>query len=91
MASKLTGQSIERVEDARLLTGQGRFVGAMDRSGLLHAAFVRSPVAHARIVAVDATAARQAPGVVAVFDGDDVAATMTGPMSVMGPPALNVY
>ena len=73
MASRLTGQSIERVEDARLLTGQGRFVGAIDRAGLLHAAFVRSPVAHARLVVIDATRARLAPGVVAVFDGDDIA------------------
>ena len=90
MASRLTGQSIERVEDARLLTGQGRFVGAIDRAGLLHAAFVRSPVAHARLVAIDATRARLAPGVVAVFDGDDIAATMTGPMAVMGPPSLKI-
>ena len=90
MASRLTGQSIERVEDARLLTGQGRFVGGFDRVGLLHAAFVRSPVAHARLVSIDASRARQAPGVVAIFDGDDVAATMTGPMAVMGPPALKI-
>src|SRR5436190_13043180 len=90
MASRLTGQSIERVEDARLLTGQGRFVGAIDRAGLLHAAFVRSPVAHARLVGIDATRARQAPGVVAVFDGDDIAATMAGPTAVMGPPSLKI-
>jgi aerobic carbon-monoxide dehydrogenase large subunit len=90
VASRLTGQSIERVEDARLLTGQGRFVGGFDRAGLLHAAFVRSPVAHARLVSIDASRARQAPGVVAVFDGDDIAATMTGPMAVMGPPALKI-
>ena len=88
MASRLTGQSIERVEDARLLTGQGRFVGGINRVGLLHAAFVRSPHAHARLVAVDATRARNALGVVAVFDGEDIAATMTVPMAVMGPPAL---
>ena len=70
--------------------GRGASSAASIGPDLLHAAFVRSPVAHARLVAIDASRARQAPGVVAVFDGDDIAATMTGPMAVMGPPSLKI-
>ena len=72
MVSKLTGQSIQRVEDPRFLTGQGRFLGAMNRLGLLHAVFVRSPAAHAVITRIDTRDAALAPGVVAVFTGDDI-------------------
>jgi aerobic carbon-monoxide dehydrogenase large subunit len=87
MASRLTGQSIDRVEDGRLLVGQGRFVAGLRRPGLLHAAFVRSPHAHARLVRLDVTAARAASGVAAVLTGDDLAAVLTGPMAVPGPAA----
>lgn len=88
MASRLTGQSIERVEDGRLLTGQGRFVGGMNKPGLLHAVFARSPIAHARLASIDTARALATPGVVAVFTGDDIAAAMAMPMAVMGPPSL---
>src|SRR5271169_4574647 len=67
------GQSIPRVEDAALLTGRGRFIDDLGvRPGTLHAAILRSPHAHADIVSIDVTAARRAPGVVAVLDGEDV-------------------
>ena len=86
MAGRFTGQSIERVEDQRLLRGQGRFAASIARVGMRHVAFVRSTHAHARLVEIDTTAARALPGVVAVLTADDVASVMTGPMAVMVPP-----
>jgi 2-furoyl-CoA dehydrogenase large subunit len=69
------GQSIPRVEDAALLTGRGRFIDDLGvRPGTLHAAILRSPHAHADIVSIETSAARRAPGVVAVLDGEDVKA-----------------
>src|SRR5262245_49984335 len=69
------GKSIERVEDAALVTGRGRYVDDLGvRRGTLHAAILRSPHAHAFIRAVDTTAARRAPGVAAVLTGTEVTA-----------------
>jgi aerobic carbon-monoxide dehydrogenase large subunit len=65
------GQSPLRKEDARLLTGRGRFIDDIVLPGLVHVAFVRSTHARARIVAVDATAAQEIPGV-AVFVASDL-------------------
>jgi carbon-monoxide dehydrogenase large subunit len=56
-----------RVEDARLLTGHGTYVDDLDLPGMLHACFVRSPVAHAEIRGIDTSAACAAAGVRAVF------------------------
>ena len=78
----MIGAAVPRVEDARLLSGQGRYVGDLALPGMLHAAFVRSPHAHARIVSIDVVAARQAPGVIACLSGDDLkvhARTMRAP------------
>ena len=66
------GQSVTRVEDERLLIGEGRYVADVNPAGVLHAAFARSPVAHARIVGIDVEAAEAMPGVVAVFTGADM-------------------
>ncbi|HEX7112871.1 MAG TPA: xanthine dehydrogenase family protein molybdopterin-binding subunit [Mizugakiibacter sp.] len=63
------GKSLPRREDDRLLAGHGQYVADLELPGMLHAVFVRSPVAHARIRSVDASRARQAPGVVLVLDG----------------------
>jgi len=60
------------VEDPRLLRGRGVFLDDLTAEGTLHVAVVRSPHAHARITAVDASRAVQAPGVVAVLTGEDV-------------------
>jgi carbon-monoxide dehydrogenase large subunit len=65
------GQSVTRVEDQRFTTGNGRFVDDMSPEGCLHGVVVRSPVAHGRIERIDASAARAAPGVVAVYTGQD--------------------
>ena len=69
------GRSIPRVEDATLLTGGGRFVDDLGvRPSTLHAAILRSPHAHADIVSIESSAAKRAPGVFAVLDGEDVKA-----------------
>lgn len=70
--SGLVGQSVRRVEDVRLLQGQGRYVADAEPEGTLHAAFVRSQLAHATITSIDAAAARRAPGVVAVVTGAEM-------------------
>ncbi len=67
------GQSIERVEDASLLTGRGRYIDDLAvRPGTLHAAILRSPHAHAVITSTDVEAARALPGVTAVLTGAEV-------------------
>ncbi len=72
------GRSIERVEDAALLTGRGRFIDDLGiRPGTLHAAILRSPHAHADIVAIETTAAQKSAGVVAVLSGEDIKALTT--------------
>ena len=67
------GQSVERVEDAALLTGRGRFIDDLaTKPGTLHAAILRSPHGHARVVAIRTDAARALPGIAAVLTGDDI-------------------
>ena len=87
-AERYTGASIKRSEDPRILTGRGRYIADVKLPGTLHAAFVRSPLAHARVLAVDVSAARDLPGVVAVFTGADLeAVTVPGPdplLALMG-------
>ena len=65
--------SLPRKEDPRFLKGQGTFIDDIALPGMLHGAILRSPLAHARIVSVDATAARAHPMVVAVLTGADLA------------------
>ncbi|MGH7312083.1 MAG: xanthine dehydrogenase family protein molybdopterin-binding subunit [Candidatus Rokuibacteriota bacterium] len=67
------GASVRRADDPRLLTGRGRYVDDLVLSRMAHVAFVRSPHAHARIVAVDLGAVRGAPGVVGVLTGPEAA------------------
>ncbi len=70
-----TGQSILRVEDPALLSGRGRFIDDISvRPGTSHAAILRSPHAHARIVSIDTAAAKQARGVYDVLTGEDIKA-----------------
>jgi carbon-monoxide dehydrogenase large subunit len=69
---KFVGESVPRVEDPRILTGRGRYVDDIKLPYMLHAAFVRSPYAHAQIDAIDTTAALTVPGVVAVYTGEDM-------------------
>ena len=71
------GQSVKRCEDPRFLLGRARYVDDIPFAGAVHAAFVRSDEAHARIVRVDTTAARAMEGVVAVITGRDAADSCT--------------
>ncbi len=74
-------------EDARLLTGRARFVDDVQLPGMLHVAFVRSEYAHARIRAVDVTAARARPGVLAVYTAADLGDySRPAPLLVPPPP-----
>jgi len=81
------GERVRRKETQRFVTGTGRFVDDLLPPGTLHAAFARSPCAHARIKSVDLSAARAMPGVRAVFSGKDVADHIK-PMRVGGSPLL---
>ena len=67
------GQSVKRVEDVRLITGQGRFATDVSEGAELKAAFVRSPYAHARFKIGDLAAVRAMPGVRAVYIAEDFA------------------
>jgi aerobic carbon-monoxide dehydrogenase large subunit len=71
--AKEVGQARRRKEDARLITGKTTWTDNMVLPGMLHLAMVRSPVAHAKITNVDVSAAREAPNVVAVYTGADLA------------------
>jgi carbon-monoxide dehydrogenase large subunit len=67
------GKARTRKEDARLLTGQTAWTDNLVLPGMLHMAFLRSPYAHAKIAAVNVSAAREVPGVIAAFSGADFA------------------
>src|SRR5688572_6509805 len=79
------GQSIRRKEDDRLLTGRGSYTDDINLEGQAWSAVVRSPHAHARIVSIDAAAARAAPGVLAVFTARDMAADGPGAFRCASP------
>jgi len=66
------GQPVKRIEDRRLLTGQGRFADDVAVNGTLHAIFLRSPHAHAVIRGIDVAAARALPGIKAIYTGSDL-------------------
>src|SRR5258708_7207166 len=68
----LVGRPVERMEDARLLSGWGALVDDLDRRGLLHAAVLRSSIAHARILCIDASAALRLNGVHAIITATDI-------------------
>ena len=78
--SQLVGAKIHRREDPRLVTGHGRYTDDLTRPALLHAAFVRSPFAHAKVSKIDITDAVKAPGVVAVYTARDFEGVILGPM-----------
>src|SRR2546428_9388369 len=70
--SKFVGDRLLRKEDPRLVQGRGRYVGDIALPGMLHTAIVRSPHAHARIGAIDASRALEAPGVAGVVTFADL-------------------
>jgi len=78
-AGRYVGQAVLRKEDPRLLTGRGRYTDDVTIPNMLHAHFVRSDVARAKF-RIDVSAARGAPGVVAVFTGEDLNDKVVGTM-----------
>ena len=87
MATRNFGAPIRRNEDARLLRGQALFVDDVELPGMLHAAFLRSNLAHATIRSIDVSAARAREGVVAVYTAEDLGGYWApGPLLVPPPP-----
>jgi carbon-monoxide dehydrogenase large subunit len=85
------GRAMKRKEDPRMITGRGRYTEDINLPGMLHAAIVRSPEAHADIVSIDVSAAKEHPGVVAVLTGEDMADDfISGLASVWNPPGVEV-
>jgi aerobic carbon-monoxide dehydrogenase large subunit len=78
------GAALSPRETKKLVLGRGSYIGDLTVPGLLHAAFVRSPHAHARIVRIDSDAARRLPGIVAVLTGADLA-RLTVPLKIAPP------
>ena len=90
-ATQFFGQPIRRNEDPQLLTGQALFVDDVQLPEMLHAAFVRSTYAHARIVNIDISKALQREGVVAVYTATDLGDYWKpGPLLVPPPPIENI-
>ena len=89
MSAKYFGASVKRREDPRFLRGEGRFVDDVKLAGMLHAAFLRSPHAHARIVAIRTAGAAAMPGVIRVFTSDDLRRWLKPlPLFGVAPPGL---
>ena len=82
---RVVGTSVKRKEDLRLLTGRTRFVDDIDLPGMVWMAVVRSPYAHARIGGIDLSAAREAPGIIAAFSGEELAEEWAGSLPCAWP------
>ena len=78
-------QSVTRVEDLRFLTGAGRYVDDVAPAGALHAFFLRAPVAHGRVTALDVADARAMPGVALIVTSDDLVAAGVDGAGGQGP------
>lgn len=85
MSKFALGQSVNRIEDAALVQGAGRYTDDFELAGAARACVLRSPHAHARIASIDTAAARKAPGVLAVLTGEDAAADGLGDIPCMVP------
>ncbi len=85
------GAPVERKEDARLLTGQARYVDDLTVPGMVWMAVVRSPYAHAHIRSVDVSRAKEAEGVVAAFSGADLADDWAGPLPMAWPVTEDIH
>ncbi|HSD80950.1 MAG TPA: xanthine dehydrogenase family protein molybdopterin-binding subunit [Solirubrobacteraceae bacterium] len=85
------GRRLRRKEDPRLITGHGSYVDDMQLPGMLHAAIIRSPEAHARIASIDTSAAKERDGVDAVFVGEDLADMAAPCPMVWVPPGVEVH
>jgi aerobic carbon-monoxide dehydrogenase large subunit len=89
MGVRQFGASVTRLEDPRLLQGKGRYLDDIKLPDMLHAAFVRSQSAHARLLGVDTANARELPGVIAIYTMKDFQDLASGPLPQLSPhPAL---
>src|SRR5258706_14867476 len=88
IAARHVGERVARSEDLRLLTGRGRFVDDIAVPGMLHAAFLRSPIARGTIRRIDTTAARGVPGVHAVLTGAELNPLVKSLRPLFWPPSL---
>ena len=79
------GQGATRVEDKRLTTGQGRYIDDINLEGQARAVFLRSPHAHAKIVAIDTEAALSLPGVLGIYTVADLKADGIGDVPCLAP------
>jgi len=91
MSTRYFGAPVKRNEDHRLLTGQALFVDDVELPGMLHVAFLRSQVAHARINSIDVSGALKCEGVVAVYIAEDLETYwQPGPLLVPPPPIAGI-
>jgi carbon-monoxide dehydrogenase large subunit len=89
--NRYIGSPVERIEDFRFLCGRGEFVGDLRREGMLHAAILRSPVAHGRLAALDASAALAIDGVRAVITAKEVGAVPRIPLRLLPLPGTERF
>ena len=89
--NRYIGSPVERIEDLRFLRGRGQFVGDLKREGMLHAAILRSPVAHGHVTAIDITAALAIRGVRAVITAKDIGAVPRIPLRLLPLPGTERF
>jgi carbon-monoxide dehydrogenase large subunit len=89
--NRYIGSPVERIEDLRFLRGRGQFVGDLTRENMLHAAILRSPVAHGLVAAVDASAALAITGVHAVITEKDIGTVPRIPLRLLPLPGTERF
>ena len=89
--NRYIGSPVERIEDLRFLRGRGQFVGDLKREGMLHSSILRSPVAHGRVAAIDATGALALPGVQAVITAKEIGAVPRIPLRLLPLPGTEQF
>src|ERR1051325_5023513 len=89
--NRYIGSPVERIEDLRFLRGRGEFVGDLQREGMLHAAILRSPIAHGRLAAIEATAALATSGVRAVITAKEMGAVPRIPLRLLPLPGTERF
>src|SRR5207302_8040853 len=87
LTNRYIGSPVERVEDMRFLRGRGEYVGDLIRDGMLHAAILRSPMAHGHIRALDAQPALALAGIHAVITAADIRTVPKIPLRLQTSPA----